>query len=394
MVPELATPLFWMLLPLAFVSGWWVATKKTQSQSHQAERNTFSAEYFRGLNYLLNEQPDKAIEVFIRMLDVQSETVETHMALGNLFRRKGEVDRAIRIHQNLIARPTLDHQQRSLALLELGMDYMRSGLLDRAESLFLQLLEADSYTIQASRQLVSIYQQEREWDDAIKYTRRLEIASGEAHHHMAAQFICEQAELAINKKDYRQAKLLLKKALTTDSACVRASLLQAQIYIAMDEPRNAIRELKKIEKQDVDFIPEAMGMLQECYLKLGMQQEFSQYLKSVCQLHDGITPVLMLADVKQENEGVEAAIEYMASELRKRPSVRGLGRLIEYALINANGETRENLLIVQSLTDKLQEKKHAYNCTHCGFTGKSLHWQCPGCKYWNTVKPIQGVIGE
>jgi lipopolysaccharide biosynthesis regulator YciM len=162
----------------------------------------------------------------------------------------------------------------------------------------------------------------------------------------------------------------------------------------MDEPKNAIRELKKIEKQDVDFIPEAMGMMQDCYLKLGRMEEFSQYLHSVCQLHDGITPVLMLSDVKQETEGVEAAIEYMAGELRKRPSVRGLGRLIEYALINANGETRENLLIVKSLTDKLQEKKHAYNCTHCGFTGKSLHWQCPGCKYWNTVKPIQGVIGE
>ncbi len=328
------------------------------------------------------------------MLDVQSETVETHLALGNLFRRKGEVDRAIRIHQNLIARPTLDKKQRATALLELGMDYMRSGLLDRAESLFMELLESGSYTTQAARQLVRIYQQERDWDEAIKYTRRLEISSGESHHHMIAQFICEQAEQAYQRKDHKQAKLLLKKALTTDNNCVRASLLQAQIFILQDEPKNAIRELRKIEKQDIDFIPEAMGMMQECYLKLGKIEEFTDYLQTVTELQDGITAVLMLADVKHETEGLDAAIEYMASALRKRPSVRGLGRLIEYALENASGETRENLMIVQSLTDKLLEKKHAYNCTHCGFTGKSLHWQCPGCNYWNTVKPIQGVIGE
>ena len=139
-----------LLLPVAAYSGWWTA-KRTLRRSENGFQRRLHPEYFKGLNYVLNEQPDKAIEVFIKMLEVDSETVETHLALGNLFRRRGEVDRAIRIHQNLIARPTLGQEERALALLELGMDYMRSGLLDRAEGLFLELVEDGYYTVQALR---------------------------------------------------------------------------------------------------------------------------------------------------------------------------------------------------------------------------------------------------
>ena len=127
--------LLWLLLPVAALSGWWVASRRSLARSYGRRATDFSSDYFEGLNYLLNEQPDKAIEVFIRMVEVDSETVDTHFALGNLFRRRGEVDRAIRIHQNLIARPTLSREQRTQALFELGADYMRAGVFDRAESL-------------------------------------------------------------------------------------------------------------------------------------------------------------------------------------------------------------------------------------------------------------------
>ena len=170
--------LLWLLLPLAAASGWLGARIE---QKRRARRNAFDlpSAYFKGLNFLLNEQPDKAIEVFTQVLEVNSETVETHLALGNLFRRRGEVERAIRIHQNLIARPTLDREQRSHALLELGQDYLKAGLFDRAENLFLELAEIRLHSEQALRLLLRIYQQEKEWGKAISSARKLARLSGE-----------------------------------------------------------------------------------------------------------------------------------------------------------------------------------------------------------------------
>src|SRR5713101_7419737 len=190
--------LLWLLLPLAAGSGWLVA--RFDQKRHAAARDLPSA-YFKGLNFLLNEQPDKAIEIFIQVLEVNSETVETHLALGNLFRRRGEVERAIRIHQNLIARPTLDREQRTYALLELAQDYFKAGLFDRAENLFLELAEIRAHSEQALRLLLSIYQQEKEWDKAIQTGRRLARVAGKSMDGVIAQYYCEQAEQAVGKKN-------------------------------------------------------------------------------------------------------------------------------------------------------------------------------------------------
>jgi len=151
-------PLLWLLLPLAALSGWLAARRR---QENSVSDPTFPSDYFKGINYLLNEQPDKAVDVFIKMLEVDTDTVETHLALGSLFRRRGEVDRAIRIHQNLIARPNLTKSQRIESLRELGQDYLRAGVLDRAENLFLELTgmgEDECFVY-----LLEIYQQQREW---------------------------------------------------------------------------------------------------------------------------------------------------------------------------------------------------------------------------------------
>ena len=184
--------LLWLLLPLAAASGWLAARRGVRGTKAQLMPE-LSSDYFQGLNYLLNEQPDKAIEVFVRMLEVNSDTVETHLALGNLFRRRGEVDRAIHIHQNLIARPTLKPEQRTQALMELGQDYMRAGLLDRAESLFEELVQVDAHTAAALQQLLVIYQQEKDWDRAIQTARRLGVVSGRNMAPVIAQYYCELA---------------------------------------------------------------------------------------------------------------------------------------------------------------------------------------------------------
>jgi len=213
------------LLPIAALSGW-LAARAHYKKKYRPQDLKITPEYFKGLNYLLNEQPDKAIDVFIRLLEVNSETVETHLALANLFRRRGETDRAIRIHQNLIARPTLNSSQRIQALVELGLDYMNAGVLDRAEQLFLELLQQSSPPEQAIKQLLRIYQQEKHWDKAIEMAKRLQPNKNNDIGILIAQFYCELAEQKFDSNPTSIAQIL-KQAHAYDPNCVRASLLEA-----------------------------------------------------------------------------------------------------------------------------------------------------------------------
>lgn len=386
------TVLIW-LIPVAAIISWWLGRRSVISRRKSSPRS-IHPEYFKGLNYVLNEQPDKAIEVFIRMLEVDSETVETHLALGNLFRRRGEVDRAIRIHQNLIARPTLTPEQRSHALLELGMDYMRSGLLDRAESLFLELVESGSYSVQAQRELLEIYQQEKEWDNAINTARRLEYSAGEKLDPIIAHFYCEKAEEMRREGQEKAFHDNLKKALAIAPDCARASLIEGRYLQKEGKFRQAIKAYKRIEKQDPEYFPEVVIPLLECYRQLDKVDDYMKYLQTVVDKHGGITSILMLADLTASEAGEEEAVKFITAELKKRPTVRGVDRLIEYALSKAEGATRDSLISIKELTGKLLEDRSVYKCQQCGFDAKLLHWQCPGCRNWNSIKPIHGVEGE
>lgn len=385
--------LLWLLLPVAALSGWWVA-KRDSARSTHYKAPGLSSHYFKGLNYLLNEQPDKAIEVFLKMLEVDSETAETHLALGNLFRRRGEVDRAIRIHQNLIARPTLSRPLRTLALLELGQDYMRAGLFDRAETLFLELIEMNDHTAPALRHLIDIYQQEKEWDKAIAVTKRWEEVSGKSCSEVIAHYYCELAEQARQQRNLDQAARMIERALEFDRNCVRASLLQGDMEVAAGDCKAAIRTLKGVEQQDPEYLPEVIEPLLDCYNTLGQTGEIIAYLKQILAKHSSISLILALAELLRRQEGDDVAANFITEQLRKRPSVRGLDRLIELNLVHSEGAARDNLLILRDLVKKLLEEKPVYKCNHCGFVGRSLHWQCPSCKNWNSMKPIHGVEGE
>ncbi len=385
--------LLWLLLPVAAASGWWAA-KHSASRQDTGRINDLSSVYFKGLNYLLNEQPDKAIEVFLRLVEVDSETVETHLALGNLFRRRGEVDRAIRIHQNLIARPTLDHEQRAQGLLELGLDYMRAGLLDRAESLFLELIKMGDHTAAALTNLVDIYQQEKDWDKAIHAQRRLEAVTGISLEPVVAQYYCELAEQARNEGDPAKAMQMVKRALKGDPRCVRASLIEGQLATAAGDDKAAVAAYLQVEDQDSRYLTEVIAPLQESYQRLGKPQLMFEYLQRLVREHRGISATLALAELLRQSQGEQSAVEFISTQLNERPSVRGLERLIELNLASSIGVARDNLLTLRNLVGKLLEDKPVYQCEHCGFSGKSMYWQCPGCKYWSTLKPIQGVAGE
>ena len=385
--------LLFFLLPVAVLSGWWIGRKSTSDGKAQ-QQSGVSSEYFKGLNYLLNEQPDKAIDVFVKMLEVDSDTVETHLALGNLFRRRGEGDRAIRIHQNLIARPSLSKSQRALALYELGQDYLKSGMLGRAESLFTELVEQGEYRDAALEKLLNIYQQEKDWNKAINVARRINTFSGKNMNDLVAQFFCELGDQAFAERDMKTAGRMAKRALGYDRLCVRASILQADIERANGNYKAAIKSLKQVEQQDPRYLPEIIERLMKCYREIGKLDEAERYLEFLLDKHGGISPLLALVGLLRQRLGDHAASERIVAFMRERPSVRGLDRLIELHLQESSGVARENLLILKELTKKLLEDKAVYRCSQCGFKGKTLYWQCPSCKSWCTSQPVYGVVGE
>jgi len=390
-----SSPFFYLflLLPVAALSGWLIGRRERQ-RKNPGGFGEIPLGYIRGLNYLLNEQPDKAIDVFIQLLDVNSDTVETHLALGSLFRRRGEVDRAIRIHQNLIARPTLNAEQRMHALNELGQDYMRAGLLDRAEALFSELIETGPHTITALQQLIDIYQQEKDWEKAIESARKLGVKKGASQENVIAHYYCELAEQELRANETHKALKFVKKALNTDHSCARASILEGDIEHQLGDLKAAIRAYRRVEDQDGDYIPEILESLTACYRELNRTDEMITYLREILGRQGGISVMLTLAELLREREGDQVAAEFIAQQLQARPSVRGMDRLIDLALILIKGPAQEKLEVLKNVTTQLLVNNPVYKCEICGFSGKTLHWQCPGCKSWNTVKPIQGVEGE
>ena len=383
--------LLFLLLPIAALSGWLAASKKNASAAASGHVD-FSADYFTGLNLLLNEQPDKAVDVFIRMLEVDSDTVETHLALGNLFRRRGEVDRAIRIHQNLIARPTLSKDQRAQALLELAKDYMRAGFLDRAENMFLELVDNKIHKAAALDHLLDIFQQEKDWEKAIDISHQIEGMGRKHTSVMSAQFCCELAEIALNKGETRQALKTIKRALAFDRQCVRATLLMGKIEQRMGNTRAAIKIFKQIEKQDPTYLSEIVAPLLECYQSIGQADEAEQYLRHIAKEYGGISVILALAELTRLKSGDKSAIETLLQVMKDKPSLRGLERLLTFMLSGSQGETRHTLVLLQELVRKLMENQSIYQCVNCGYRAKVLHWKCPTCKRWNSIKPRQSEL--
>lgn len=372
------------LLPVAALSGWLMA-RRHYKRRYRPQNTGFSPEYFKGLNYLLNEQPDKAIDVFIGLLEVNSETVETHLALANLFRRRGETDRAIRIHQNLIARPTLSSHQRTQALVELGLDYMNAGVLDRAEHLFLELLQQTPTPNEAPKQLMRIYQQEKKWQQAIEMAKRVTADNKLPTHALIAQFYCELAE-QLPEKEQQQALSLLRNARQYDANCVRASLLEGKLLIQSGQFKKAIKVLQQIEQQNHFFLSEALPLLQRCYEHNGQLAQFRDWLEQLLTRQPHLTSArLLLTRLIQKQQGNQAAQQFLHRQLYQHPSVEGLHQLIML------GEDNHQVLIplIKEVTTALIHKGDRYTCKNCGFSGRTMHWHCPGCSQWASIRPIE-----
>ena len=376
--------LVWLLLPVAAASGWWAARRSASKAQERRARTTPA--YFRGLNYLLNEEPDKAIDVFVQLLEVDSETVETHLALGSLFRRRGEVERAIRIHQNLIARPALDEEQRANALLELGMDYMRAGLYDRAENLFLELKEMNQHVRKALQNLIVIYQQERDWEACLRVSEELEPLVSESLGLARSHYYCELAEEALRRKDTEKAAGLLKKAARAEPESVRPTHLQARMAMESGECRKAVDLLHAAVEQDPGYLSEVIGDLRTCHARLDDLDGLRRYLEGFLEESTDVAVVLALTDLIMEMEGEKAASAFIGEQMEHHPTIRGLLRLIELNSSLPDVRAGQILVGLKDHMERLLAERPAYQCSKCGYSANRMHWQCPSCRSWSTIR--------
>jgi len=397
---------FWLFLLVftAIACGWLLGRFAGGQAPFSSGASAAYRQYYRGLNFLLNDRPDEAIDAFIESLDVTKETVETHLALGNLMRRKGAVERAIRIHQNLLARPSLPPFQLQQAHLELARDFISAGLYDRAERLLQDLVQQSEELRSISlRHLVEIYQAERDWSKAIETAtrllpnRNLFLSAPEPDPQMEraiAHFHCELARRTLEKNDFDGARAHLKQALGRDQRSVRASLLQGLLEYRAGHFAAAIDALHRVRHQEPALLPEALDTLRACYDAQGQRQQLRDYLEASLEDFPSTRLALAVCEEITLREGQGAAAEFLAQQMRLRPTLRGLCSLTAMHRDRAEGEARENLDVLQALLQTLVAGKPAYQCQHCGFPGRHLHWQCPSCKQWNTVQPIRGSEGD
>jgi lipopolysaccharide biosynthesis regulator YciM len=377
-----------LLLPVAAASGWWVARRANQKDIRKLESSQLDSAYFRGLNYLVNEQPDKAIDVFVRMLEVNSETVEMHLALGGLFRRKGEVDRAIRIHQNLIARPTLSSEQRAQALLSLGEDYLSAGLLDRAEALFEELVENNNFVQPALGNLKIIYQHEKDWQKTLSISQRLKKLGNRQQDGDQAHYLCELAGQSLKEEDEQSALDYLEQALEVDREAFRPLMMKAQLAMQHGRFDKAISLYKKIVTLHPAYVGEVLEPLSTCFSATGNKKQWISWLQDVYGQKKNLHVMLALAKYFERNQSTAAAIDFLTREMAASPRLAGVQQLIALRKQQAGqGQHADFLEVVNQLVERLIKEQAAYQCHHCGFTTRTLHWQCPGCRSWGTMLP-------
>ncbi len=386
MWPDHTQILLFFLVLVAMAAGWWLGRRATVPRGHSS-LPAFRVEYFKGLNYLLNEQPDKAIEVFVRMLEADSSTVETHFALASLFRRRGEVDRAIRIHQNLIARPNLKREDRYQALFELAEDYMRAGLFDRAESLFAELVDIRAHMERALRGLLTIYEQQKDWDQAISIARKLETASGRSQRDVIAQYHCELAALALEDDDLKRARKMLKRAQLFDRDSIRAALMLAELASREGENRAAIRHYQRIMEVDPDFVPEVLSPMVRALAREGAASELTGFLQALCTRFPAARAKVALAALSDPGIDDPVARSCIRNYLSETPLLAGLFELVAELPMPAGGDGDGRVAAVQVALRRFLEQGPHYRCRQCGFTGKTLYWQCPTCRSWDSTRP-------
>ena len=381
-----------LLLPVMFGIGW-LASRwdlRLESRMDERERMRQQRSTFKGLSLLLNEQPDQAIEALVKIAQLDPETIELHFALGNLFRRRGETERAIRVHQHLANRDDLKPRDRDHAAYELGRDFLRAGLLDRAEASLNRVGEG-KFAAPAKESLLEMYQIERDWKKAIIAASELERLQGKSHQTEIAQFHCELGQEALRRKDLEETEQSIQRALQAVPNHARALILQGDYLMAIEHPAQAIDAWSLV----ADSHPAYMHLLADRWMAAHvLLNKADDGLSALCSLLKTQASGELL-DIVQKHmtqiRGAQAAEVMLVDVMQHSPSLSALSKLAETRLVLAESNgTPERVSDLQATLSLLKQRTTSlarYTCGNCGFRARRFYWQCPGCNHWEAYSP-------
>ena len=375
-----------LLFAAAAGLGWYFA-RRSQPRSSMGARGDVSADYFQGLNYLLNEEPDKALEVFIRMVDMDADTVDTHFALGALFRRRGETERAIKVHQNLVARPDLPREAKARALNELAEDYFKAGLFDRAEQVYAQVARGAAHRDLGLRGLVRIYELQRDWDKAIGAMDQLASQAGRTGGETVAHYCCELAQDALGRGDLGAAKHWLKRAQSADPDGVRGAMLRATVAQRDGDHRLAVKLYEQALEEDGGFLVDVLPELRRSYAELGKTGEFGRWLEGALKRHPEWRPGVAFAAITDGGFDDPVTRQCIIDFIESNPILTEILETLRPTLEHEGGKDAAVRRISRAMR-RIAKASPRYRCNVCGFSGNVLYWQCPSCRTWGATRPV------
>ena len=387
-MPTESTFLLAGLFLLLAAAGW--AMGRFGERDEEDAPPPLNIDYLKGLNFLLNEQTDQALEHFLRMVRVDDKTIETHFALGSLFRRRGEVDRAIRIHQNIIARPDLASEQRDQALFSLAKDYLAAGLLDRAENMFSRLADGSRYQVQALEALCGIYEQERDWEKAIDAGQRLEVLGGRSLALQIAHYYCELAEAAVEAGDFSSARQFVKNAQAGRPRTMRGALTRAHIARDTDDSKTALKLYHRIIDENTYLIAEALPEIVAIYTREEQVDELERALDALLKQHPERASLVAYTAIVNDIGGIPVIDDCVERYMLDEPTLAEFVDLHQLAA-RENGSDDTAFAKVRGALSKLAASTPRYQCQECGFSSQRLLWQCPSCRDWETQRPASRV---
>lgn len=385
---------------LAIAIGWLLAKFPFQRVWRVIKYRSWRKAYMQGLRFLIDEESDQAIEQFIQNWDVNSENFDLHNALAAMLRKKGEVDRAITLHANLVA-AKLPKAQLRLATFELAKDYIAAGLLDRAERLLINVVNhSKDYEEQSLELLQKVYQMEQDWPKAIAIAeqllpnRRLAVSEHSVttsqHENVLSHYYCEQAQLLLEDDCFKQADELLTKALQTNAQCSRAILLRAQLLLEQGQNDTAFACLEQLASKDSYLLVEALPLLERC---IDSPEKRLEHLQQWLQDSPSVQIEKQVFKVLQEQSS-EQAQAFLEQRLDARPTLQNFELFLNAQVSQTDGQEQQRLQVLQQLIQDVLKHKPSYHCHSCGFSGQQLHWLCPKCKSWGSIRRIRGVEGD
>jgi lipopolysaccharide biosynthesis regulator YciM len=390
--------LLFLLLPVAMGYGWFMG-RNSVKQNDQSAKQELSIKYSTGLNYLLSNQQDKAIDYLLEALKVEDDSVEAHFAMANLFRKRGELDRALKVHEHLVRQKHLQNKDKQQAIFELGKDFLSAGLYDRAEVMFLKLLKNTPYGLKSLHFLMQIYQSTKDWQQGIDLKKAIVKTSDKKLLHTLANFYCELATLALEKDEFIEVIELLENALAQDPNSCRANWLMAQIYQNHQQYNEACQCYQDIYQQDKEFFPDVIENMHHCYREIDEEDVFYKFIRKVYDETGSTSALLKYLSHLEKKDGVKKSKDFILSALKRRPTIRGFKHFIKMQmsvpeLEHSVESHEESLEVIKELIASYLKVKHRYSCRTCGFNSSTHYWSCPSCRDWEQLKPIRGLEGE